>query len=68
MFLPVESFLLKVEPNQELKGLVCSGANALPTKVVENAFRDEYGKVAYRLQKIWKTACFRLASILRRFD
>ncbi len=32
-----------MEPNQELKGLVCNGANVLPTRVVENAFRDEFG-------------------------
>lgn len=34
---------LKVEPNQELKGLVCHGANVLPTRVVEDAFKQEYG-------------------------
>ncbi|KAG0589524.1 hypothetical protein KC19_1G026600 [Ceratodon purpureus] len=37
--------IFKVEPNQELKGLVCNGANVLPTRVVLNAFRDEFGKV-----------------------
>ncbi|KAJ7546876.1 hypothetical protein O6H91_08G058900 [Diphasiastrum complanatum] len=37
--------IFKVEPNQELKGLVCNGANALPTRVIENAFRENYGKV-----------------------
>lgn len=34
---------MKVEPNQELKGLVCNGANVLPTRVVHNAFRSEFG-------------------------
>lgn len=34
---------MKVEPNQELKGLVCNGANVLPTRVVHNAFQDEFG-------------------------
>jgi outer membrane protein insertion porin family len=46
-----------VEPNQELKGLVCNGANVLPTRVVENAFRDEFGKVVniQRLNKVLDT-------------
>ncbi|MBA0609906.1 hypothetical protein Godav_010831 [Gossypium davidsonii] len=34
-----------VEPNQELRGLVCEGANVLPSKFLENAFRDGHGKV-----------------------
>ncbi|CAI5529018.1 unnamed protein product [Closterium sp. Naga37s-1] len=34
-----------VEANQEMKGLMCVGANVLPTRVIEDAFRDEYGKV-----------------------
>ncbi|CAI5529683.1 unnamed protein product [Closterium sp. Naga37s-1] len=34
-----------VEANQEMKGLMCMGANVLPTRVIEDAFRDEYGKV-----------------------
>ncbi|XP_024370540.1 outer envelope protein 80, chloroplastic [Physcomitrium patens] len=37
--------IFKVEPNQELRGLVCNGANVLPTRVVQNAFRAEFGKV-----------------------
>ncbi|EFJ33009.1 hypothetical protein SELMODRAFT_84522 [Selaginella moellendorffii] len=37
--------IFKVEANQELRGLVCNGANVLPTKVIEDAFRNEYGKV-----------------------
>ncbi|XP_071914877.1 outer envelope protein 80, chloroplastic-like isoform X3 [Coffea arabica] len=35
----------KVEPNQEFQGLVCEGANVLPSKFIEDAFRDGYGKV-----------------------
>ncbi|KAK9170168.1 hypothetical protein Syun_002308 [Stephania yunnanensis] len=33
----------KVEPNQEFQGLVCEGANVLPSKFLEDAFRDGYG-------------------------
>ncbi|KAK4387408.1 Outer envelope protein 80, chloroplastic [Sesamum angolense] len=35
----------QVEPNQEFQGLVCEGANVLPSKFIEDAFRDGYGKV-----------------------
>lgn len=34
----------KVEPNQEFHGLVCEGANVLPSKFLEDAFRDGYGR------------------------
>ncbi|XP_031114447.1 outer envelope protein 80, chloroplastic [Ipomoea triloba] len=37
--------VFQVEPNQEFRGLVCEGANVLPTKFVEDAFRDGYGKI-----------------------
>eukprot|EP00249_Psilotum_nudum_P019651 c27360_g1_i1 orf=78-2258(+) len=37
--------IFQVEPNQELKGLVCDGANILPARIVEDAFRNEFGKV-----------------------
>ncbi|KAH6830711.1 outer envelope protein of 80 kDa [Perilla frutescens var. hirtella] len=37
--------IFQVEPNQEFQGLVCEGANVLPTKFIEDAFRDGYGKV-----------------------
>lgn len=37
--------VFQVEPNQELQGLVCEGANVLPSKFLEDAFRDGYGKV-----------------------
>ncbi|TXG73238.1 hypothetical protein EZV62_001817 [Acer yangbiense] len=37
--------VFQVEPNQEFHGLVCEGANVLPSKFVEDAFRDGYGKV-----------------------
>uniref|UniRef100_A0A5B7AWA5 POTRA domain-containing protein n=1 Tax=Davidia involucrata TaxID=16924 RepID=A0A5B7AWA5_DAVIN len=37
--------VFQVEPNQEFQGLVCEGANVLPTKFIEEAFRDGYGKV-----------------------
>ncbi|XP_038698414.1 outer envelope protein 80, chloroplastic-like [Tripterygium wilfordii] len=36
--------VFQVEPNQEFHGLVCEGANVLPSKVLEDAFRDGYGK------------------------
>lgn len=39
----------KVEPNQEFQGLVCEGANVLPSKFLEDAFRDGYG----RFSKLW---------------
>ncbi|KAJ9555512.1 hypothetical protein OSB04_010126 [Centaurea solstitialis] len=34
--------VFQVEPNQDFQGLVCEGANVLPTKFVEDAFRDGY--------------------------
>lgn len=34
----------KVEPNQEFHGLVCEGANVLPAKFLEDAFRTGYGR------------------------
>ncbi|GAB4856056.1 Outer envelope protein 80, chloroplastic [Ancistrocladus abbreviatus] len=37
--------VFQVEPNQEFHGLVCEGANVLPSKFLEDAFRDGYGKV-----------------------
>lgn len=39
--------MAKVEPNQEFQGLVCEGANVLPAKFLEEAFRDDYGTIAY---------------------
>ncbi|KAH9324576.1 hypothetical protein KI387_004754, partial [Taxus chinensis] len=49
--------IFQVEPNQEFKGLICEGANVLPTKFVEDAFKDEYGKVVniQRLDKVLKS-------------
>ncbi|ESR59333.1 hypothetical protein CICLE_v10014959mg [Citrus x clementina] len=35
----------KVEPNQEFHGMVCEGANVLPSKFLEHAFRNSYGKI-----------------------
>lgn len=35
---------VEVTPNQELRGVVANGANALPQRNVEEAFRDQYGK------------------------
>jgi hypothetical protein len=32
-----------VEPNQDFRGLICEGANHLPTKFLQDAFRDQYG-------------------------
>ncbi|KAL8468625.1 hypothetical protein ACS0TY_031718 [Phlomoides rotata] len=37
--------IFQVEPNQEFQGLVCEGANVLPLKFIEDAFRDGYGKI-----------------------
>ncbi|KMZ56006.1 Outer envelope protein 80, chloroplastic [Zostera marina] len=37
--------VFQVEPNQDFRGLVCEGANVLPSKFLEDAFRDEYGKI-----------------------
>ncbi|KAM7278291.1 hypothetical protein ACFE04_005425 [Oxalis oulophora] len=37
--------VFQVEPNQEFHGLVCEGANVLPAKFVEDAFRDGHGKI-----------------------
>ncbi|KAL5697521.1 Outer envelope protein 80 [Ranunculus cassubicifolius] len=37
--------VFQVEPNQEFQGLVCEGANVLPSKFLENSFRDAYGKI-----------------------
>ncbi|XP_071712134.1 outer envelope protein 80, chloroplastic [Rutidosis leptorrhynchoides] len=37
--------VFQVEPNQDFQGLVCEGANVLPTKFVEDKFRDSYGKI-----------------------
>jgi len=34
-----------VEPNQELHGLVCEGANMLPSKFLTDSFRDRHGKI-----------------------
>ncbi|XP_076903013.1 outer envelope protein 80, chloroplastic-like [Bidens hawaiensis] len=37
--------VFQVEPNQDFQGLICEGANALPTKFIEDKFRDGYGKI-----------------------
>ncbi|CAH9072275.1 unnamed protein product [Cuscuta europaea] len=37
--------VFQVEPNQEFRGLVCEGANVLPSKFIEDAFRNGYGKI-----------------------
>ncbi|KAM0932349.1 putative bacterial surface antigen (D15), POTRA domain, surface antigen D15 [Dioscorea sansibarensis] len=37
--------VFQVEPNQDFQGLICEGANVLPTKFLEDAFRDGYGKI-----------------------
>jgi hypothetical protein len=37
-------FWFQVEPNQDFHGLVCEGANMLPSKFLEDAFRDRHGK------------------------
>lgn len=37
--------VFQVEPNQDFQGLVCEGANALPSRFLEDSFRDGYGKI-----------------------
>ncbi|KAI3688208.1 hypothetical protein L1987_81918 [Smallanthus sonchifolius] len=37
--------VFQVEPNQDFQGLICEGANVLPTKFIEDKFRDGYGKI-----------------------
>ncbi|KAE8660317.1 Outer envelope protein 80 [Hibiscus syriacus] len=37
--------VFQVEPNQDFHALVCEGANVLPSKFLEDAFRDWHGKV-----------------------
>ncbi|AQK69636.1 Outer envelope protein 80 chloroplastic [Zea mays] len=37
--------VFEVEPNQDFHGLVCEGANMLPSKFMEDAFRDRHGKI-----------------------
>lgn len=37
--------VFQVEPNQEFHGLVCEGANVLPSKFLEDSFRDGRGKI-----------------------
>jgi outer membrane protein insertion porin family len=48
-------FWFQVEPNQDFHGLVCEGANMLPSKFLEDAFRDRHGKhVLSRSQIMFK--------------
>ncbi|KAJ0988151.1 hypothetical protein J5N97_006507 [Dioscorea zingiberensis] len=37
--------VFQVEPNQDFQGLICEGANVLPSKFLEDAFCDGYGKI-----------------------
>ncbi|KAG0492746.1 hypothetical protein HPP92_006144 [Vanilla planifolia] len=37
--------VFQVEPNQDFHGLICEGANVLPSKFLEDAFRGGYGKI-----------------------
>lgn len=45
---PFLSIYFKVEPNQEFQGLVCEGANVLPSKFLEDAFSDGHGKCFFQ--------------------
>ncbi|KAK6164169.1 hypothetical protein DH2020_001033 [Rehmannia glutinosa] len=45
--------IFEVEPNQEFQGLVCEGANALPSKFIEDAFRDGYGAFSFTFTGIY---------------
>lgn len=50
----------KVEPNQEFHGLVCEGANVLPAKFLQDAFRNGYGMVIISVsQYILEVPCLR---------
>ena len=46
------SFVVYVEPNQDFHGLVCEGANMLPSKFLEDAFRDRHGKCSQTVFKL----------------
>lgn len=37
--------IFRVEPNVEMMGLKVYGANVLPSRIVEDAFREDFGKV-----------------------
>ncbi|XP_072966441.1 outer envelope protein 80, chloroplastic [Typha angustifolia] len=37
--------VFQVEPNQDFHGFICEGANLLPSKFLEDAFHDRYGKI-----------------------
>ena len=37
-------YALQVEANKELNGVTAEGANVLPAKVIEDAFRSQYNK------------------------
>uniref|UniRef100_J3LAJ5 POTRA domain-containing protein n=2 Tax=Oryza brachyantha TaxID=4533 RepID=J3LAJ5_ORYBR len=37
--------VFEVEPNQDFHGLVCEGANMLPSKFLKDAFHDRHGKI-----------------------
>ncbi|CAH2072348.1 unnamed protein product [Thlaspi arvense] len=37
--------MFQVEPNQEFRGLVCENANVLPSRFIQEAFQDGFGKV-----------------------
>ncbi|GBG89700.1 hypothetical protein CBR_g49553 [Chara braunii] len=37
--------VFKVEPNQQMRGVIVDGGNVLPARVIEDAFREEIGKV-----------------------
>ncbi|KAM3227957.1 hypothetical protein ACQJBY_059604 [Aegilops geniculata] len=37
--------VFEVEPNQDFHGLVCEGANMLPSKFLDDSFRDRHGKI-----------------------
>lgn len=52
-----------MEPNQDFHGLVCEGANMLPSKFLEDAFRDRHGNcgdhncVSYPSQTVFLSFC-----------
>ena len=35
---------LQVVPNRKLQGVVVTGANLLPQRIIEDVFRDQYGQ------------------------
>ena len=57
--------VVQVKANPELKSVVISGANALPQRSIEDAFRDQYGKTLNF--STFNAALSQLNSLYRQF-